>query len=722
MTTITETTSVLYVDGDADFADTAAMGFEDTDERIFVQTATTASAGLELLVEGDIDCIVSAYELAGQNGIEFLEAVREEYPDLPFILWTDAGSERVASAAISAGVTDYLQLEGGTDQYTTLADRIHDAVSARQSAGETEQNRHRLEQILETVPSCVVQLDSEGQFVFANERAVEVLGLERTDLTDRAYNDPEWNIRDLDGNPIPNEQLPFQRVRTSGEPLSGFRHAIEWPDGTQKILLVNGVPLFDSHGAVESVVFSLTDITNRIERESQLEETTARLEALFENSPDMINVHDAEGNIIDPNQQLCETTGYSRAELTEMKVWDLDQTVDPADITDIWEGMEIGARHKFEGVYQHRDGSTFPVEVHIRRLDLEEGDRFVVISRDISEREEREQELQQERDRFRAVFEKSFDSMVIADNDGQYIEANESATELFGLEKDELLGRSIEEFAPADFDYEQAWGNFQKSEKERGTFPLVRADGTERTVEYAATMNVSPGQHLSVLRDITDREKRERELERQNERLEEFASVVSHDLRNPLNVAAARLELAQEECNSEHHAAIERAHDRMEALIDDLLTLARHGETPADISSVDLARLVERCWQTVETDNATLVTDVDRTIRADKNRLRQLFENLVRNAIEHGGEGVTVTVGTLENGFYVEDDGPGIPPDDFDDVFETGYSTSQDGTGFGLSIVKQIVEAHEWEIRVTDGSEGGARFEIGGVEFETAET
>ncbi|WP_340098893.1 PAS domain S-box protein [Salinibaculum salinum] len=593
MTTITETTSVLYVDGNSDRADTAAMSLERADERLTVQTAADAGTGLEVLGDADIDCVVSAYELPGQDGIEFLEAVREEYPDLPFLLRTDAGSERVASAAISAGVTDYIRTKSGTAQSDSLADRIRDAVSTRQSAGDSE-------------------------------------------------------------------------------------------------------------------------------RESRLEETTARLEALFENSPDMINVHDADGNIIDPNRQLCETTGYSREELTEMKVWDLDQTVDPADSTDIWERMETGARHKFEGVYRHRDGSTFPVEVHIRRLDLEEGDRFVVISRDISEREKRAEELQQERDRFRAVFEKSFDSMVIADDNGEYVEVNESATELFGLEKEELLGRSIEEFVPADFDYEQAWGNFQKSEQERGTFPLIRADGTERTVEYAATMNVTPGQHLSVLRDITDREKRERELERQNERLEEFASVVSHDLRNPLNVAAARLELAQEECNSEHHAAIERAHDRMEGLIDDLLTLARHGKTPADVSSVDLTGLVESCWQTVETNDATLVTDVDRTIRADENRLRQLFENLVRNAIEHGGEGVTVTVGTLDDGFYVEDDGPGIPPDDFDDVFDTGYSTSQDGTGFGLSIVKQIVEAHEWEIRVTEGSEGGARFEIVGVEFETA--
>lgn len=107
-------------------------------------------------------------------------------------------------------------------------------------------------------------------------------------------------------------------------------------------------------------------------------------------------------------------------------------------------------------------------------------------------------------------------------------------------------------------------------------------------------------------------------------------------------------------------------------------------------------------------------------ILADRSRLRQLLENLFRNAVEHGGDDVTVTVGELDHGFYVEDDGPGIPEEDREEVFETGYSTSDEGTGLGLCIVKEIIEAHDWEIRVIEGTDGGVRFEITGVEF-TAE-
>jgi len=708
---------VLHVDDEPDLSDMVATFLEREDDRLTVCTATSANEGLETIDEADVDCIVSDYDMPSTNGIEFLEAVRESHPELPFILYTGKGSEEVAADAISAGVTDYLQKDRGTEQYAILANRIRNAVSAQWSAIESEQNRYRLERILKTIPSCVVQLDYEGRFIFANDRAVEVLGLEESELTDWAYNDPEWEIMDLNGNPISDEKLPFRQVRDSGEPLYGFRHTIKWSDGTQKNLLVNGTPLLDSNGETDSVIFSLTDITDQIEYQHQLTQATARLEALFENSPDMINIHDMEGNITDPNPLLCEEMGYDEDELTDMKVWELDQEMNPHKAHTLWEGMNQGDRKRIEGVYQRRDGSELPVEVHIRYLYVDGEDRFMVISRDITERKKQEQQLQQERDRFRAVFEEAFDTMVLADEDGQYIKVNKSATELFRHPEDELIGRSIREFAPEDFDFEMAWQEFQQSEKELGTFPLVRPNGDERIIEYAARRDIIPDQHLSVLRDVTERKQREQKLNRQNEQLDEFASLVSHDLRNPLNVASGHLEIARKDCDSEHLEPVKRALDRMNTLTEDLLMLARQGETIDDLEPVDIAVLVEGCWQNVETADATLVIDVNRTIYTDKSRLKQLVENLVRNAVEHGGDAVTVTVGELDDGFYIEDNGPGIPEHEHDDVFDAGYSTNKEGTGFGLSIVKQIVNAHDWEIHVAEGSEGGARFEISSVKF-----
>jgi signal transduction histidine kinase len=224
-----------------------------------------------------------------------------------------------------------------------------------------------------------------------------------------------------------------------------------------------------------------------------------------------------------------------------------------------------------------------------------------------------------------------------------------------------------------------------------------------------------------TLRDVTECERRADELARKNERLDEFASILSHDLRNPLSAAVGYLELAAEESDSAYLDDIERAHERMETLIETLLTLAREGETVQSPEPVDLRSVSERCWQTVGTGAATVDVETDCVVYADPSRLQQLFENLYRNAIEHAGEDVTVTVGELDGGFYIEDDGPGIAESERDQVFEMGYSSVTDSTGFGLSIVRRVAEAHGWDIRVVDGETGGARFEITGIDTPAPE-
>lgn len=235
----------------------------------------------------------------------------------------------------------------------------------------------------------------------------------------------------------------------------------------------------------------------------------------------------------------------------------------------------------------------------------------------------------------------------------------------------------------------------------------------ETDVTLAEIWAVTLTQVLSRIKRERELHERERELTRERDRLEQFANLVSHDLRTPLTVATGRLELASEECDSEHLPDVDRALGRMERLIGDLLTLAREGKAVGETEPVRLTEFVDTCWSAVETRQATLCLGTDLTVQADESRLAQVFENLFRNAIEHGDDDVRITVGELEDGsgFFVEDDGPGIPEDEREDVFKSGYSTSSDGTGFGLAIIEQIVEAHGWQITVTDGA-AGARFEI----------
>ncbi|MFB6136032.1 MAG: sensor histidine kinase [Halobacteriaceae archaeon] len=213
---------------------------------------------------------------------------------------------------------------------------------------------------------------------------------------------------------------------------------------------------------------------------------------------------------------------------------------------------------------------------------------------------------------------------------------------------------------------------------------------------------------------------RERELQRENERLDRFAGILSHDLRNPLNVAQGHLGLIENSSGSEHLDAIADALDRMEAIVGDVVTMMRDGEpvTEADLEWVALGECAASCWEFVDTADAKLRIEGSATVRADRSRLCEVFENLFRNAVEHGGEGVTVTVGAVSDGFYVADDGPGVPREERDDVFEAGYSTSSGESGYGLHVVREIAEAHGWDVRVTDGERGGARFETTGVALD----
>ena len=219
-----------------------------------------------------------------------------------------------------------------------------------------------------------------------------------------------------------------------------------------------------------------------------------------------------------------------------------------------------------------------------------------------------------------------------------------------------------------------------------------------------------------------------RQARRERERLEEFASIVSHDLRNPLEVSQGYLDAAFETGDAEHLLRVEDSLDRMEELIEQSLALARKGRVVDETEPLSFGEVAEGAWDAVETPDASLAVEDDGTIEADEGRLRELFENLFRNALEHVGEDVSVRVARLDgvttdgdgvengeptsNGFYVADDGPGIPPDERDEVFERGYTTAEEGSGLGLAIVRAIAEAHGWDVGVTESESGGARFEF----------
>lgn len=309
----------------------------------------------------------------------------------------------------------------------------------------------------------------------------------------------------------------------------------------------------------------------------------------------------------------------------------------------------------------------------------------------------------------------------------EIVDLNQVGAEMIRQSRDELIG------VPARDAFSAYPGLIEQFADARNTTGQAAVDIGDQVRHL--TVTVSPirhdaGQYMGrviLAYDNTEQTSRQRALEaqkealtRQNDRLEAFAGTLSHDLRNPLNVSQGYLDLARTSQDAAHFDEIETALDRMDELIEEILTLARQGTAVTDTESLEIEAVATAAWSTVDTAAATLDVTTELRVQADQSLLRQLFENLFRNAVEHGEDSVAVTVGDLDDGFFVADDGPGIPPEDREQVFEQGHTTNENGTGFGLAIVESGVEAHGWSIDVTDSDQGGARFEITGGPTESA--
>ncbi|UWG47538.1 Signal transduction histidine kinase [Halanaeroarchaeum sp. HSR-CO] len=248
------------------------------------------------------------------------------------------------------------------------------------------------------------------------------------------------------------------------------------------------------------------------------------------------------------------------------------------------------------------------------------------------------------------------------------------------------------------------------------TFEARLTDGTdtEHWLETIGVPIVDDGGVIGfagISTDVTEQKSRERELETRVDQLDQFVSMITHDIRNPLTVAKANLELYEKTQDRERLERVEEALDRIDELTTDLVALARDGDDSVAINSVDLDAVATKAWVTVDTRDAQLETE-PAEIDADASMLQTALENLFKNAVGHGGSDVTVRVVPTDAGFIVEDTGSGISPDLREQVMEHGFTTGYSGTGTGLTIVQRIADEHGWDIDLGESPEGGARFEF----------
>lgn len=599
----------------------------------------------------------------------------------------------------------------------TVVGFLRQYFDRQEHLSELERTRERYEQILRHLSDYVTIVDGNGEITYVSPAVEEVANFEPTEVIGTSALE---YVLDADHE---EAAAAFSEPITNPDKEVNVEYRIQTADGSVRWVEARGSNYLDDP-VLEGILVAVRDITERKERER-------RYEAIFNQTYQFTGLLEPDGTFVEVNQPALDFGNLDRDEVIGTKMWDApsfrhsEETKDRAREAVMQAAQGDFVRHELP--VQGAEGDEVIIDFSVRPVIDEDGDVILLVpeGRDITELKQREEELRRERDRFQMAFDtvpEPVVHVVFEGNDPIVRRVNDAFAETFGYAQEEARGQSLDSLIiPGDRLDEACEINRQVREETRIEEEIVREtpEGEKQFLFTAKTMSLGEGQleGIGTYVDLTEQKRRERELVRQNERLDRFASLVSHDLRNPLNVATGRLALATEECDSSHLEDVANAHERMEALIDDLLQLARQGQPVGDFEALSVPDLVESCWSTVETKEATMRMETSNTIRADRSRLRQLFENLTRNAVEHGGRAVSLTVGDLETGFYLEDDGVGIPESEREDVFNAGYSSTEDGTGFGLAIVKEIVDAHGWKIEVTESDAGGARFEITGVEL-----
>jgi PAS domain S-box-containing protein len=676
------------------------------------------------------------------------------------------------------------------------------------------------ETLLETMRDGVLVVRADGEVAYCNAAAERLLGIDRSTYV---------------GGPL----SALGRDGVLADPdLSSLRRAAEGADAPTTLELHVGaggaatavecrIARLPSE-APDGALATIRDLTERRQTERELRErhdtierlheSTARLVAsrdeseLFElaieaastvldleacavvvDEEDGLVVADATGgdNAPEPGHRVADTDGIAHrtaAAGESVLVQDVRTDDRAAPYDDSYRSalsVPIGEYGAFQaiaedvGAYDHTD---------LRLAELLARHVAETLERIRAERRlhEREADLREERDRFAALFDNIPDAVAaFRFEDGEPIvrDVNDAFEETFGWSEADIVGENIDEYIVPPDRTERADSlneTLLAGEQLQTTGRRRTADGVRDFLLHVVPLSVGERtlEGYAIYTDITEQKRRERELERQNERLDEFASIVSHDLRNPLNVAQGNLKMARERDEERFFDLVAEAQDRMSRMIDELLSLARHGDVVGEQRPVVFGDVARRAWEAVATGDAELAVADEFVVVADRERLTELLENLFRNAVEHGStspdsqarrnsvehgstsgrtqsddtagtrsgepstarapddpvehadtgddDDVTVTVGALDpdvdhatfdgevdvDGFYVADDGPGIPVEDRETVFESGYTTADNGTGFGLTIVEQIAEAHDWSVAVAESDAGGARFEF----------
>ena len=587
--------------------------------------------------------------------------------------------------------------------------------------------------VLSNVPASIFWKDRNSVFLGVNNRFARDAGLPAEDIIGKTDYELAWTRDEADFY----RACDFE-VMSNGEALLNIEESQRKADGTKSHLLTNKVPLRDEAGQVNGILGIYLDISKRKQVENTLRESEARLQTLFDAAPEFIFVIDSEAEIIKVNHYACVHSGYTADEIIGHNLGDFfteqSQHILDRHLPDLRENGHDQASIGFIC----RNGHVIDMECTATAIadEKDESGTFLIIQRDVTERNRATAALLISEQRFRTIFNSSYQLIGILGHDGTLLEANQTALDLGGLKQEDVVGRPF---------WDTYWWRYSTAVQDRLKAAIreasqgkptgyeeqvLAADNTIRTIEFTLKPIVNPqGETILIIpegRDITDKKRAEEDMLLHHQEIAhvirlstagEMASGMAHELNQPLAALVSYCGTAKSllkslpESKQKIGDILERASEQAQRAgriirhLREFVGKESNSQRPVDIDQLfkEIDFLLGPELKDAAIKLEYRLHSQGCTVNANKVQIEQVLVNMVRNSIEamqaaNTDDGlVLVETRRLEDGSIevtVTDNGPGIDADIMDRLFNPFQTSKASGMGMGLSISRSIIEAH----------------------------
>ncbi len=554
-----------------------------------------------------------------------------------------------------------------------------------------------------------------GNFIEVNDVACEWTGFNRDELL-------QMNPYDLDKEGL------FKSFKGVGKTFRKNGRVVFESTLTSKAGDAKPIE-FNSHNFVlkgkEVILTVARDLSKQKITEVRLMESEEKYRHIFQYANDAIYLYPISkngvpGKFIEVNDNASKMLGYSKKEFLKMSPIDVAAKGTVKRISKIVKEVIEKKQMTFEATHKTKEGKSLPVELSAHIFDFRGEQVMLSLVRDISERKRREEELQKSYNLYRILFETTGTANLLFDEDGTIVLFNTRMESISGYKKEDVEGkRKWLEFIPRpELDMMVNFNEIRKEDPKKVPVQyesrFISSDGKIRDI--ILTVKSIPGttNFLASLIDITERKKVEDEITKQKDELSDFAHFMGHDIRNSLTAIEGYVEELKEKYEDLYLEKILRRTIYVGNLLEHSIELAEAGTTVEKADKVDLDRLVSTVADVIIPKSIKFNKDNLGNIEGDNGKLSQVFKNLFENAIIYGKPNkvsVTKTEKKDKIVISISNDGILIKENIITKVFDRGYSSKKGSTGLGLSIVKKIVEGHNWEISI-DTKENQTNFRI----------